>query len=123
MILIFLIIVLSLLLQLFLPWWIIALVAFAMAWWKAETAGHAFASGFVAIFLLWIAMGLIQSVPNENLLANRVGEMFRLPLGSLNWIVLLLVTGIIGGLVGGISALAGFYSSRSLKSDRRLKGA
>jgi len=123
MILIFIIIILSLLLQLLLPWWIVALVAFAGAWWKAKTAGHAFTSGFFAIFLLWIAMALIQSVPNENLLANRVGEMFRLPLGSLNWAAMLLVTGIIGGLVGGISALAGFYSSMSLKSDRRLKRA
>ena len=122
MILILLILVASLILQFFLPWWIIALVAFALAWYKAQTATHAFWSGFAAIFVLWIVMGLIQSVPNENLLANRVGEMFMLPLESMNWLVMLIVAGIIGGLVGGVSALAGFYSRNALKSNGRLKG-
>ncbi len=123
MILIFLIIIISLILQFFLPWWIIALVAFALASWKARSAGQAFGSGFMAIFLLWILMGVFKSVPNEHLLANRVGEMFMLPPGSFNWIFMLLATGIIGGLVGGISALAGFLSANAFKSHRGLKGA
>ena len=122
MFLIFLIIIASLILQFFLPWWIIALIAFAMAFWNARSAGHAFGSGFIAIFLLWIVMGLFKSVPNEHLLANRVGEMFMLPPGSFNWIVMLLATGILGGLVGGISALAGFMSGNAFKSRGRLKG-
>ena len=123
MILIFLIVVVSLILQFFLPWWIIALTAFTLAFWKARSAGHAFGSGFTAIFLLWIVLGLFKSVPNEHLLANRVGEMFMLPPGSFNWIVMLLATGIIGGMVGGLSALAGFLSANAFKTRGRLKGA
>ena len=113
-----LILIISLLLQFFLPWWIIGLVAFGIAFWKAERAGQAFASGFGAIFLLWIAMGLIRSIPNQNLLANRIGEMLMLPSNSLNWIIVLLLTGIVGGLVGGFSALAGFYSATAIKAKK-----
>ena len=121
--LILLIFIVSLVLQTFLPWWIIAPSAFILAWWKARTAAHAFRSGFIAILLLWIVVGLVLSVPNENLLANRVGEMFRLPLESFNWLIMLLVTGIVGGIVAGFSALAAFYSSNALKSSNSLKGA
>ena len=107
--LIILIFIISLIFQFFLPWWIIAPVAFGLAFWKGKTSGHAFTSGFGAIFLLWIMMGSIRSIPNENLLANRVGEMLMLPDNSFNWIIILLITGIIGGLVTAFAALAGFY--------------
>ena len=115
-----LILILSLILQFFLPWWIIGLVAFGLAFWKANRAGQAFAAGFGAIFLLWIIMGLVNSIPNENLLANRVGEMLLLPLNSFNWIIVLLVTGLIGGLVAGLSALAGFYTAAAFKKPGHI---
>ncbi len=118
-----LILLVSLVLQFFLPWWIIAPIALGFAFWKARSGGHAFASGFGAIFLLWIIMGLIRSVPNENLLANRVGEMLMLPSNSLNWIFVLLITGVLGGLVAGISALAGFYSGAILKDRHQVDRA
>jgi hypothetical protein len=63
-------------------------------------------------------MGLIRSIPNENLLANRIGEMLMLPENSFNWIIVLLVTGIVGGLAGGFSALAGFYSAAALRANK-----
>jgi hypothetical protein len=116
-----LILIISLVLQFFLPWWIIALVAFVFAFWKAGTPGQAFASGFGAIFVLWIVMGLIRSIPNENLLANRIGEMLMLPSSSFNWIIILLVTGIVGGLVAALAALAGFYSGAALSSAKAVK--
>ncbi len=95
--------------QLVLPWWIICPIAMGLAFWKAKTAGNAFFSGFAAVFLLWVIVGLFHSIPNENLLANRIGQLFTLPESQFNWVIILIVTGIIGGLVAGFSALAGFY--------------
>ena len=112
--LILLIAIVCCILQFFLPWWIIAPVAFGMAFWKAKSGGHAFGAGFSAIFILWIIIALIRSVPNKNLLANRVGQMLMLPDLSFNWIIILLITGIIGGLAAGLSALAGFYSRQAI---------
>ncbi|MGB4776628.1 MAG: hypothetical protein WBP45_15730 [Daejeonella sp.] len=107
-----LIALICLILQFFLPWWIIALAAFGLAFWKARSGGNAFGSAFSAIFLLWVIMGLVRSIPNDHLLANRVGQMMMLPDTSFNWIIMLLVTGIIGGIAAGFSALAGFYFQR-----------
>ena len=101
--------ILSLILQFFLPWWIIAPIAFGMSLWIARSGKQAFGSAFVAIFCLWIIIGLIHTLPNENILANRVGSMLKLPDSSVNWIFVLVITGIIGGLASGFSALAGFY--------------
>ncbi|MDF3076639.1 MAG: hypothetical protein K0S09_528 [Sphingobacteriaceae bacterium] len=99
----------SLLLQFFLPWWIIAPVAFGLAFWRAASGKHAFWSGFLALFLLWAVMALFKTIPNENLLANRVGQMFGFPDWAFNWIIMLLITALVGALVSGFSALAGFY--------------
>ncbi|WP_423149001.1 hypothetical protein [Rubrolithibacter danxiaensis] len=107
----------SLILQLFLPWWIIGPVAFGFAAWKAYNGAHAFRSGFSAIFVLWIVMGLVKTLPNENILANRVGQMFMLPDFSFNWIIMLLISGIIGGVAAGFSALAGFYFRNAISRD------
>ena len=104
-----LILIISFILQLFLPPWIVGIIAFILASWQARTATQAFTSGFAAIFVLWIVMCLIKSIPNNHLLANRVGQMFLLPDWKGNWVLVLLATGMTGGLMAGISALAGFY--------------
>lgn len=102
-----LILLASLVLQFFLPWWIICPVAFLFAAFRAKSASHAFQSGFKAVALLWTIMSLIKSLPNNNVLANRVGQMFMLPDWSFNWIFLVIVSALIGGLVAGLSALSG----------------
>lgn len=103
------ILIFSLLLQFFLPWWIIAPVAFILAAWKAKSAGGAYKAGFAAIFILWIVVGLMLSLPNENMLANRVGLMLGFPDIPFRWVFVLLITGMVGGLASGFSALAGYY--------------
>ena len=115
----FLLIAIScLILQLFLPWWIIAPLAFGLALWKAHSGQHAFRSSFFAVFTLWIIAGLAYTLPNENILANRVGTLLKLPDTSVNWAVVLLLTGITGGLAAAFSALAGFYFRLSLKKNK-----
>lgn len=111
--LLLLIVLISFILQLFLPWYIIAVVAFGLAFWKAVGGKHAFWSGFGALFLLWAIAALVQSIPNEHLLANRVGQMLMLPPWRFNWLVVLFITGVTGGLAAGFSALAGFYMRRA----------
>ncbi len=99
----------SLVLQLFLPWWIIGIAAFTLAFFKGKGAGSSFFAGFSAIFILWAAMGVFKSLANNNLLANRVGQLLGLPDMSFNWMILLVITGITGGIAAGFAALAGFY--------------
>lgn len=119
--LILLIAIISLILQLFLPWWIVAPVAFGLAYLSARSGRHAFRSGFVAILILWICMALVYSLPNQNLLANRVAQMFMLPESSFSWIIMLLISGLIGGITAGVSALAGFYCRQAFTKRSAVK--
>lgn len=113
-----LIFVICLIFQLFLPWWVIAPIVFGLAFWKAKSSKKAFAVGFSAIFILWLIMGLVKTIPNENILANRVGQMLMLPDLSFNWIIVLLISGLIGGLAAGLSALAGYHFKEAMNQRK-----
>ncbi|MES3017384.1 MAG: hypothetical protein V4721_06375 [Bacteroidota bacterium] len=110
----FIIVLLAFVFQLFLPWWIITPLAFGAAFWKGKTASHAFWSGFFAVFVLWIITGLFYSIPNGHILANRVGAMLGLPETSINWAIVLLISGILGGLAAGFCSLAGYYCREAM---------
>ena len=88
----------------FLPWWVVAIAAFLAALFIGKTSGQSFFSGFSAVLVVWTALALFKSVPNDHILASRVVQLFPLPN---NWIWLLAVTALIGGLVGGMAALSG----------------
>src|SRR5690606_9712596 len=103
------ILIICFLLQLSLPWWVITAVAFAAAFWRAKSSRHAFWSGFLAIFCLWAGVALFYTLPNNNILADRIGIMMGLPETSFTWLIVLLATGLAGALVSGLFALSGYY--------------
>lgn len=109
----------SLLAQFFLPWWLISPIAFVLAAWNGQSEKKSFWNGFSAIFILWVCMALFRSLPNDSLLANRVAQVFMLPASSMNWLLLTLVTGLIGGLVAGTAALAGASFKKTFFRKRR----
>lgn len=99
--------VLSAIAQFFLPWWVVAPIAFAVCFWQSETAGKAFLVGTASVTLVWAAYAGFLNFQNQGLLATRMGELlFRSP-GNPG--ILLTLTPLIGGLVGGVAGLAGFY--------------
>jgi hypothetical protein len=110
MLLFFLILAASFILQLFLPWWIIAPAAFALALWKGTSSRQAFWSGFGAIVFLWAATALVIHLRNEGILTAKIAGLFALPFPAL----MIVITALVGGLVGGLAALSGFYWQRLL---------
>ena len=108
--LLLIILILSFISSYFLPWWMAAAIAFLAALFIGKRSGKAFWSGFVAISALWIILALIKSIPNDNILASRVIQLFPLPH---KWILLLLITALIGGLVGGMAALSGVLTKKA----------
>ena len=80
-----------------------AIIAFVAAYICNKKPAWSFLSGFAAVFAAWTIAALLKSMPNDNVLAARVAKLMQLP----NWVMLLLVTGFIGGLVGGLAALSG----------------
>ena len=107
------ILIISLISTYFLPWWMVAVIAFLAALFIGKTSGKSFWSGFGGVFIAWAVLALMKSLPNDNILANRVAHLFQLP----NWVLILLVTGLIGGLVGGMSALSGLLLKKAFKDS------
>jgi hypothetical protein len=91
---------------LFLPWWSIAPVAFLVALLIRQAAGISFLSGFLGVFLLWSVLAFWIDSRNDGILSARIANV--LPLGG-SGVLLILVTGFVGGLVAGMAALCGGY--------------
>ncbi len=108
----FIILISSLIVSFVLPWWIVAIISFLSALFIAKSSAHALWSAFAAIFIVWVIMALLKSVPNDHILATRVAHV--LPLGG-NWVLLLIITALIGGIVAGMSALSGQLLKRAAK--------
>lgn len=100
-----LIIVLGLIAQLVLPWWIIAIVGFLVGLTFMDKASYAVITGFFAVFTLWGLVALLKSYQNNFVLIDRMSEL--LPIHNVG--LLLFVTALIGGLVGLLSTLSGYY--------------
>ncbi len=96
----------------FLPWWAVAIAAFLAALFIGKTMKESFWSGFGGVFIVWTSLALFKSIPNDQILVKRVAQLFHLP----HWTLLLLVTAIIGGLVGGLSAISGFLAKKAVSS-------
>ncbi|MBC8082160.1 MAG: hypothetical protein H7Z21_03040 [Hymenobacter sp.] len=111
MLLFLLILVLAFAAQLFLPWWVITPLCFGLAAWRGMTGGRAFLAGFLGVGLGWLALAGWLSMRNDGLLAHRVAQL--LPLGGQSGL-LVLATAILGGLIGGLAALAGAWARRAV---------
>ena len=88
----------------FLPWWVIAIVAFLVALLIQQSLGRSFLSGFIALFLLWSLIALWIDIKNESILSRKVAQLFSLGQSSF---ALILITGLIGALVAGFAAMSG----------------
>jgi len=110
MIQIVLIMLLSALAQFVLPWWSIAIVAFGVCFWRSTRGGQAFLSGFLGIAAVWLLYALLIHLRTEGVFTGRMGLLlFKSESAALP----LLVTVILGGLVGGLSGLTGFLIRRA----------
>ena len=89
--------------HIFLPWWSIVVVAFIIGTLTKESGIRAFTIGFLSVALLWGIYATIINSQNDSILANRMGEL----LGDTSPMSLILITALVGGLVGGLGTLTG----------------
>ena len=106
MIQILLIAFLSLLAQLVLPWWSLALVSFAVCFWRAPGVGSAFWYGFAGIALVWLAYALFIHIRTEGIFTGRMSQLL---FKADAFFLLIVATAVLSGLVGGLAGLAGYF--------------
>ena len=91
---------------LFLPWWGIAITSLLVALLVHQKAGKAFLAGMLGVFLLWAGLAWWIDMKNNGVLSKKVAAV--LPLGG-NALLLILLTGFVGGLVAGFAAMSGSF--------------
>lgn len=97
-------IVLAIVLSQFLPWWSVMVAAFVTAIIFSLKKAAVFFVPFLAIAVLWMMHAFWLGNANDFILAKKIAVL--LPLGGSS-ILLVLVTGIIGGLSAGVAAIFG----------------
>ena len=97
----------------FLPFWSIAVVAALVGLlFKYENSAASFAAGLVAATLLWSGYAGFLNSANANMLSGSLGELF-----SVNSTLLVYITGLIGGLLGGLGAMTGTLARKMFEAD------
>ncbi len=99
-----LIMVLSFLVQLWLPWWSMVFPCVAISFLAGRKAAASFFAGFLAIGILWLGLSLYIDLATASTLSQKVAGLF--PGQSVS--VLRSIMVLVGGLVGGFASLSGF---------------
>ncbi|RSK49508.1 hypothetical protein [Hymenobacter rigui] len=110
----------SVLLQLVLPWWSVVPLCLALAAWRGPTGGQAFLAGLLGVGLSWWLPAAWLNTHGANLLAARVATL--LPLAGQPWLLVLL-SGVLAGLAGGLAALSGALLRRAAEPRNALPAA
>jgi hypothetical protein len=97
---------------LFLPWWGMAITSLLVAVLVHQKAGKAFLAGLLGVFLLWAGLAWWIDSKNNGVLSQKIAAV--LPLGG-NSLLLIILTGIAGGLVAGFAAMSGSFLRASPK--------
>ncbi len=113
------ILIVSAVAQYFLPWWIIAPIAFAISAWKSKTALGAYIAAAAAIATLWVSYAAFLNSSNEGIMVQKIGGLFsenikflkNLPVTPTFFVIM----AIIGSQVAGLSATAGYYFRQLFK--------
>jgi len=95
-------VILNFILSLFLPWWIIAAGAGAIAFVLPQMPWKSSLAGFLGGFLHWSGYALFIDIKNNHILATRIAGLFSVG----QPIAVVLITGVLAGLVTGLAALS-----------------
>jgi hypothetical protein len=102
----------------YLPFWSAALVSFLVAVFIYQKPGMAYLSGFLSIFLLWGGLSFWIDSQNNGILSQKIASVF--PLGG-NGLMLILMTAIVGAIIGGLSALSGSFLRKYYDEKKALQ--
>lgn len=130
MIQVLLIAFLSLLAQLAFPWWSVAIVAFAVCFWRGTAsrgsafrgsgAGRAFLYGFAGVALVWLVYALIIHFRTDGIFTGRMSQLLFKADASAG---LVLATVVLGGLVGGLAGVAGYFTRQAVSNQPAVRNS
>ncbi|WP_258097987.1 hypothetical protein [Marinoscillum pacificum] len=113
---IILILSVSYLSALYLPWWSLIVVAFLVGFGIPGNGINQFIAGFLGGGLLWMTYAWLIDVQTESILSEKIVKLFPLD----DPIFLLVLTGLLGAIAGALGALSG-NSFRQLFMKKKQK--
>lgn len=93
-------------------WWLAPLTAFVVELSIGKGDRTGFFSGFYGVAIPWMILAFYIDHQSGSVLTYRVLELFRLPRFAT---VLVLVTGLVGGLSGGVASLSANWVKAYIK--------
>ena len=81
---------------------------------KKPPRAYAFIAGFIGMGAVWTVMAIIANQTNDGDLTGRMAEIL-MQNGAYGW-VLVALTGLLGGLLGGFSTMSGNLLGEAVKS-------
>lgn len=97
-------IVLAIVLSMFLPWWSVMVAAFLASAIVSLEKAQVFIVPFLSIALFWMIYALSLSSANDFILAEKIAVLLQL---NGNVPLLIIATGLIGGLAAGFAGIFG----------------
>ncbi len=111
------ILILGFIAQQFFPFWIIAVVAGLVGLlFHYKNSATGFAAGFTAATLLWSGYAHFLNAANLNMLASKMGDLFQLKSSYLVYL-----TGLVGGLLGGLGAMTGSLGRKLFFKEKQIE--
>lgn len=103
--------------NLFLPWWGSVIPALFIAAWMLDKSLAGFMIGFLGSGFAWLVQAGYIHVANQGILTTRIADM----MGIGSPLVVLLITFLIGGILGGVSAMTGVLIKQNLLNPQNLE--
>jgi hypothetical protein len=115
-----LILVLTILAQIFFPWWSMAVVCYVVAALFGKRFWATTFSAFLAVFFIWAIRAFFADLQNDQLLSHRIAAMLGMPqIGD--W--LFLVSALLGGVIAFMAAWSGYATKRLFRKKDLKKQA
>lgn len=99
--------------ELFLPWWSVVICAFLIGVIMPTKGVNDFLSGFLGVGLLWLFFAFMIDFDTDSILTSQIAPLLNLN----NALVVIAVTGLLGGIVGGLATLSGSQLRRIFLPD------
>lgn len=93
------------LVQIFFSWWMLIFPCILIGFFFPKTSYRSFLLGFAVTFSCWAFSFIYFGFTSNGLMSDKISLIFHLP----NNFLLFLLSCLIGGIVGAVSAIIGFY--------------
>ena len=103
--------------ELYLPWWSIAIAGF-LGGMSVKTKGvNSLFAGVLGVGIIWLWIAIRIDIETQSILTNKMAQLVN----SNSKYVVIVSTGLLGGIVGGLSAWTG-HNFRKLFENRKSGG-